>query len=359
MSTSTIPLLPAGSVRMERAVRKFHVSLNVSNLARSIAFYRELFGVEPAKAYDDYAKFELEEPPVVLSLVPRAPVHGGNLNHAGVRVRGSEELVEMQHRLEAAGFRTRREEGVECCYALQTKFWVTDPDQVLWEVYVFHEDIDRHGFGSATGAAPAQGVEGPSSTTLVWEHRIGAPLPERIPYDDNTLQEVRLEGALNLALPSGRQERLLADALRVLRPGCEIRIRGLAGDREFLSALPSMPGPAAAVERVPSSREVADALMTAGFVDIRFEKLSEKAYFTFAGVRMREFALVARKPGFRPAAASHQVVYLGPMASVSDDAGNVFQRGALTSLNVHDWQLLQNGTSAAQFLFVAPDNSQG
>jgi len=354
---TTVPVFPAGSVRMERAVRKFHLSLNVSDLARSITFYRELFGVEPAKAYDDYAKFELEEPPVVLSLVPGVPMHGGNLNHAGVRVRGSEELIEMQRRLESAGFRTRREDGVECCYALQTKFWVTDPDQVLWEIYVFHEDIERHGYGTATSAAPTQTVEGPRA--LVWEHRIGAPLPERIPHDDNTLQGVRLEGMLNLALPPGRQEQILADALRALRPGGEIHLRGLAGDREFLAALPPMPGPAAAVERVPSSREVAAAVVAAGFVEVRFERLSEKAYFTIAGVKMREFALTARKPGFRPSAASHQVVYLGPMASMSDDAGNVFERGALTSLNIHDWELLRNGQGAAQFLFVTPDGARG
>ena len=47
----------------------------------------------------------------------------------------------MQRRLEMAGLRTEREDGVECCYARQTKFWVTDPDKALWEVYVFHEDV--------------------------------------------------------------------------------------------------------------------------------------------------------------------------------------------------------------------------
>ena len=155
MSTTIVPLQPRGSVRMEQAVRKFHASLNVSDLARSIAFYKELFGIEPAKAYSDYAKFELEEPPVVLSLVPKAPVHGGNLNHVGIRVRTSEELVQVQHRLEAAGFKTRREDGVECCYALQTKFWVTDPDQLLWEIYVFHEDVEHYGHETAPHAAEA------------------------------------------------------------------------------------------------------------------------------------------------------------------------------------------------------------
>lgn len=161
MSTPVLQVKPAGSVRLEHTVRKFHVSLNVSSLARSIAFYRELFGIEPAKSYDDYAKFELAEPPVVLSLVPRAPVPGANLNHAGIRVLSSNELVDMQRRLEKAGFTTRREDGVECCYALQTKFWAIDPDGLQWEIYVFHEDLDHHGFSRPPEAAAAQGSPSP------------------------------------------------------------------------------------------------------------------------------------------------------------------------------------------------------
>src|SRR5262245_29415956 len=94
---------------------KFHASFNVSQLERSITFYRVFLNVEPAKVREDYAKFELAEPPVVLSLIPGRP--GGNINHVGLRVRNTEELVEVQRRLETAGIVTQREEGVECCYA--------------------------------------------------------------------------------------------------------------------------------------------------------------------------------------------------------------------------------------------------
>src|SRR5882757_338103 len=63
---------------------KFHASLNVADLDRSIAFYRVLLGTEPAKVRADYAKFELAEPPLVLSLIPGRPGTGGNLNHVGL-----------------------------------------------------------------------------------------------------------------------------------------------------------------------------------------------------------------------------------------------------------------------------------
>ena len=182
----------------------------------------------------------------MLSLVPRAPVHGGNLNHAGIRMKSSEELVEVQHRLEKAGFPTRREDGVECCYALQTKFWVTDPDQVLWEIYVFHDDVDHHGSGRARPDDVEDATPGPSAN-VVWEHRIGSPLAARVPHDDNSLHEVRLEGTVNQKLEAGQIEALFADAMRALRPGAILRIHGLAGDREVTSELPQLPGPSAVV----------------------------------------------------------------------------------------------------------------
>src|SRR5262245_38631080 len=122
---------------------RFHVSLNVTDLTRSVQFYRVLFDRPPAKQKNDYAKFEVDEPPLVLSLIPGRPTASGTLNHVGVRLPNSEALVQLQARLEAAGVRTQREEGVECCHSRQTKFWVKDPDQTLWEIYLLHEDDDE------------------------------------------------------------------------------------------------------------------------------------------------------------------------------------------------------------------------
>src|SRR4051812_10160317 len=101
MSVATLPVAPAV---------RFHLSLNVSDLARSIGFYRTLFGTEPAKVRADYAKFELHAPPLVLSLEPAAAGKGGWLNHLGFRMPDSATLVAMQRRLEEAGIRARREE---------------------------------------------------------------------------------------------------------------------------------------------------------------------------------------------------------------------------------------------------------
>src|SRR5580704_2909585 len=79
---------------------KFHVSLNVTDVPCSTGFYRKLFDREPAKQTQDYAKFELDEPPLVLSLISGGAGPGGNLNHIGIRLPNSEALIQMQMRLE-------------------------------------------------------------------------------------------------------------------------------------------------------------------------------------------------------------------------------------------------------------------
>lgn len=125
---------PTEKKSIEAGGFKFHVSLNVTDLANSIRFYQLLLGCKPVKHQVDYAKFELTEPPFVLSLIPAKTLSGsGSVNHFGLRVPHAENLVETQRRLELAGIATQREDGVECCYAKQSKFWVADPDQLLWE----------------------------------------------------------------------------------------------------------------------------------------------------------------------------------------------------------------------------------
>jgi catechol 2,3-dioxygenase-like lactoylglutathione lyase family enzyme len=341
---------------IDAGLRKFHASLNVSNLDKSVAFYRVLLGTEPAKVRADYAKFDIAEPPLVLSLIPGRPVSGGNLNHVGLRVRTAEELVEIQRRLEAAGLPTQREEGVECCYAKQTKFWIPDPDQALWEVYVFHEDVAEHGHGAPP---PVTSVAASVATTAgaapsVWQHRLREPIPSRLPYDDGALHEAQLEGSINAAPSAEHRAGLIPSIFRALRPGAVLRVHGLTGDRT-LAARPSLPGPAAAVQHVPSTADVVRELVLAGFVDVQIEKLSHTAYFVVDGVSMREARIVARKPAEPTGAAAHRAVYLGPMAQVMDDFGNLFRRGAVTSIEARDWEMLSAGPMRGSFLFLGPE----
>src|SRR5215831_13802951 len=113
---------------MAEPASAFHVSLNASDLTRSVAFYRALFDQPPARHEHDYAKFEVADPPIVLALEPRAPGSGGALNHVGVRVPSHDDVERMQDRLVAAGLEAQRIDDVECCYSRQTKVCTFDPD---------------------------------------------------------------------------------------------------------------------------------------------------------------------------------------------------------------------------------------
>jgi catechol 2,3-dioxygenase-like lactoylglutathione lyase family enzyme len=315
---TTLPMAPAV---------RFHLSLNVSDLARAVAFYRVLFGLEPAKLRADYAKFEPDEPPLVLSLEPTPRPTGGPLNHLGFRLADAAALVAMQERLERAGIRSQREEGVECCYARQTKFWVTDPDRTLWEIYTLEEDLDYRGAGQSLGEMLPETEAAPvvAAAPVVWEHRLSEPVPERFPLADNEADEVRLRGTFNLPMPADAQQRVLAEARRVLRPGGRLFVHVLVGDRPLAQA-PDLPGPAAAVRHVPLQHEPVAAVERAGFCAGRMLKFDAKPCFQRHGVDMRELQLEAWKEGPAPDGAV-AVLYKGPLREVTDDAGRVYHRG--------------------------------
>lgn len=117
---------------------RIHMGLAVKNLEQSVAFYRTLLGQEPTKTRPGYAKFEVAEPPVNLSLNAYDGETGPHnaVAHFGIQVKSTEAVRAMAERLEKAGLATRTEDNVTCCYAVQNKVWATDPDGNPWEVYV-------------------------------------------------------------------------------------------------------------------------------------------------------------------------------------------------------------------------------
>ncbi len=117
---------------------RIHMGLAVKDLAQSVAFYSTLFGQPPSKTRPHYAKFEVAEPPVNLSLNEVGGQTGpcNSVAHFGVQVKSTAAVQEAGQRLAAAGVATRVEEEVSCCYAVQNKIWATDPDGNPWEVYV-------------------------------------------------------------------------------------------------------------------------------------------------------------------------------------------------------------------------------
>jgi catechol 2,3-dioxygenase-like lactoylglutathione lyase family enzyme len=123
------------------AVLRPHLALTVPDVERSIPFYRALFGAEPAKVRDGYAKFEVAEPALNFTLNEGDRGDGpGALNHAGIQVEGTDDVLAARLRLQKDGLATFDEMDTTCCYARQDKIWVRDPDGNPWEVFTVLED---------------------------------------------------------------------------------------------------------------------------------------------------------------------------------------------------------------------------
>jgi len=120
---------------------RVQLALNVSDLDAAVDFYSKLFAVEPAKREPGYANFAVADPPLKLILM-EGRGEPASLNHLGVEVASSAEVGAAQARLSGEGLPTATEENVTCCYAVQDKVWVDDPDGAPWEIYTVLADAD-------------------------------------------------------------------------------------------------------------------------------------------------------------------------------------------------------------------------
>src|SRR5882724_3353466 len=124
----------------EVSVLKAHVALNVKDVKRSTDFYKKLLGIEPLKVRTGYAKFDVQTPPLNLTLNENEFAERGALSHLGIQVSSSSDVQAIKKKWIAAGLLTRDEMQTNCCYALQDKTWVQDPDGNEWEVFVVLKD---------------------------------------------------------------------------------------------------------------------------------------------------------------------------------------------------------------------------
>jgi catechol 2,3-dioxygenase-like lactoylglutathione lyase family enzyme len=117
---------------------RLHVALEATDVDKSAQFYSTLFGQRPSKQRPGDVKFEFEFSPVNLTLnqSPAQPRRAPGVSHFGVQVKSTDAVEAMKQRFESAGIPVRVEENVTCCYAVQDKVWVDDPDGNAWEVFV-------------------------------------------------------------------------------------------------------------------------------------------------------------------------------------------------------------------------------
>ena len=119
---------------------RMHVSLYVSDIQKTVAFYNAFFNQKADKVKSDYAKYVLDKPSLIISFVQNPGKVKAQFGHLGFQVETQDELKQIMEKVKTQNLSVREEIGTSCCYAVQDKFWVMDPDGMQWEVYYFHED---------------------------------------------------------------------------------------------------------------------------------------------------------------------------------------------------------------------------
>lgn len=139
---------------------RIQLALNVADIEAATKFYADLFGVQPAKQRPGYANFVVADPPLKLVLFEKAGATSP-LNHLGVEVASSDDVLAATRRFAEAGLAHTTAEVDVCCHAVQDKAWVEAPDVPLgaWEFYTVLEDDPTTGqaaAGTCCTAGPAE-----------------------------------------------------------------------------------------------------------------------------------------------------------------------------------------------------------
>ena len=114
-------------------MKRFHLHMNVADLASNIGFYSKLFGAEPSRIETDYAKWMLQDPPINFAISTGGGTQG--VDHLGFQTDDPAELVAMKESAQAADLALRDSGEGTCCYARSDKYWITDPQGVAWEQF--------------------------------------------------------------------------------------------------------------------------------------------------------------------------------------------------------------------------------
>ena len=116
---------------------RVHISLPVTDLAKSQAFYSSMFGTPATKVKSDYLNFRLDEPAIHLSLIQQHEAVAHPQEHFGIELPDAQSFSEWESRGSAAkkAQAIEPEPNAECCYARANKLWLTDPDGHRWELW--------------------------------------------------------------------------------------------------------------------------------------------------------------------------------------------------------------------------------
>lgn len=145
---------------------KSHISLNVSDITKTVDFYSKFFKISPTKVKEDYAKFIVEEAGLVISFVQNPSKVQKDFGHLGFVVNTAEALESYLKKMQENNIELLLEGNTVCCYAEQDKFWAIDPDGYRWEVYLFIKDVETEKETNACCPAPKTKEESCCSVSM-------------------------------------------------------------------------------------------------------------------------------------------------------------------------------------------------
>ncbi len=131
-----------------------HISINVTDVAKTVQFYEKVFGVKPQKQTENYAKFDLKEPNLNFSMQSGEAREKSKVNHFGIEVDSADSVSFWEKQLTERGVMAAPEKGVDCCFAKQDKVWFQDPDGNSWEIFYVIEQLPTQPKMSACSPNP-------------------------------------------------------------------------------------------------------------------------------------------------------------------------------------------------------------
>jgi len=137
-----------------RVMKRLHLHVSVSDLAKAIGFYSALFAAKPAVVKGDYAKWMLDDPRMNFAISTRSREPG--LDHLGIQVESQTELHEVYARLKEAGGTVIEQGQTACCYAKSEKSWIDDPAGISWETFHTTGENISYGYGDGSGENEAR-----------------------------------------------------------------------------------------------------------------------------------------------------------------------------------------------------------
>jgi len=124
-------------------MKRLHVSLAVSDLAKSRHFYAAMFGGEPTLEHEHYVQWVLDDPAVNFVIEDGNAEPG--LTHLGIQAQDQDEFEQQVARANETGADSIDQGDAHCCYARSTKNWTVDPDGIPWETFLTHERTSDFG----------------------------------------------------------------------------------------------------------------------------------------------------------------------------------------------------------------------